>query len=105
MSRTQDTLPSRAETLFYRAERHCGLHDNVSSAGGTEVEIAKMVHAAVGQGGDAVAIVCTTVRAAPTVAARRTAHAVRMMAALSVVRLGAIRKRSEIIVSIFWIVL
>lgn len=50
------------------AERHCGLQDNFSFADVTEAEISEMVRAVSRQGCDAVAIVCTNMRAAQAVA-------------------------------------
>ncbi|OCO98861.1 MULTISPECIES: aspartate/glutamate racemase family protein [unclassified Ensifer] len=49
------------------AERHCGLQDNFSFAKVTDAEIREMVRAVARQGCDAVAIVCTNMRAAPSV--------------------------------------
>lgn len=46
------------------AERHCGLHDNFSFANVGRAEIAGMVREVAGAGCDAVAIVCTNMRAA-----------------------------------------
>jgi maleate isomerase len=49
------------------AERHLGLQDNLSFAEIAEAEIADMVRAVAREGCDAVAIVCTNMRAAPVV--------------------------------------
>ncbi|MCW0000590.1 aspartate/glutamate racemase family protein [Pararhizobium sp. YC-54] len=67
----QDRIISnwRASGFNCSAERHCGLQDNFSFAGVTELEISDMVRAVSRQGCEAVAIVCTNMRAAPSVAA------------------------------------
>lgn len=58
-----------ASGFICSAERHCGLQDNFSFAEVTEAEISDIVRAVSRKGCDTIAIVCTNMRAAPSVAA------------------------------------
>jgi maleate isomerase len=58
-----------ASGFICTAERHCGLRDNFSFAEVTAARISDMVRAVAREGCDAVAIVCTNLRAASSVAA------------------------------------
>ena len=73
------------------AERHLGLTDNFSFASVTAVQLDRLIRDAAHDGADAVAIVCTNLRAAPLVQQLEAALGVSVLDSVATALWGALR--------------